>query len=100
MKKKSFGTVFRTRGPKQFQYLPRYYDPDAEEMKQRKRMIELEIEEERIMREKGVEDPQSMRERMTSAWQRDRHEANKTANNRIIIIALILAACTALFLYL
>jgi cytochrome c-type biogenesis protein CcmH/NrfG len=75
---------FKTQKPKQFEYEPRYYDPQKEAIEQRRR-------------EMGLSDQQThqeqLRARMRFEWERRKDMRKRKRNNNIrllVFIALII----------
>jgi hypothetical protein len=76
-------SLLQTNKPKQFEYKPRYYDPEKEAMEQRRKMM-------------GFSDQQThseqLRVRMQHEWNRRKERQKRQRNNTIkllIFIALV-----------
>ncbi len=80
-------TLFKTEKPKRFEFKPRYYDPQKEDLDRRVARAKREIE----AAEKN-ETREELRHRLRHAWGLQEHRAslNRTSNMRIILIAGIL----------
>ncbi|MEZ5072719.1 MAG: hypothetical protein R2751_17600 [Bacteroidales bacterium] len=81
----------------QFQYQPRYWDPEKEAREERIRDIKLEL---------GLEVPKSGRSRTTlkrgafrQAQKSTRSKANRSANIRLVIILAVLFALAYFLFY-
>jgi len=97
------GRFFHTPGTKQFNFKPRFYDPDKEEREDRERRIKEELG---IKEEKKVDDGKPYianikgQFRNTDGWQsRSSESARRAQNRRLIWIILILALVMYLFFY-
>lgn len=96
------GKFFHTPPAKQFNFRPRYYDPDKEEREDRERRIKAELG---IVEEKK-EDIKNFRPRIKGqfrnpdAWQsKSSAPARKAQNRRLIWLFIILALVFYLFFY-
>jgi ferric-dicitrate binding protein FerR (iron transport regulator) len=76
-------SMFKTAKPKQFEYKPRYYDPEKEAMEQKRK-------------ERGLSDKQThseqLRARMQYEWSRRKDRRRRQRNNTIklfVFIALV-----------
>ncbi len=82
-------SFFRTGRPKQFNYIPRYYDEQKEEAEERKKRIEQEL---------GTNDTGAYRNTLQrGAMSRrfsERKKANRTSTLRLLIIITILILLT------
>jgi hypothetical protein len=79
-------SFFRTPKPKQFNYMPRYYDEQKENLEERIRNIELEM---------GVKEGEAYRPRirkgqMSNYYRRKQQRVKKQSNIRLVVIILIL----------
>ena len=97
------GRFFHTPGTKQFNFKPRFYDPDKEEREERERRIKEELG---IKDEKKIDDGKPYRAnikgqfRNANGWQsRSSEAARRAQNRRLIWIILILALVMYLFFY-
>ena len=80
-------SFFRTGKPKQFNYIPRYYDEQKEEMEERQKRIEAELGINQP--EKGYRSrlkPGAMSERLMA-----RRKGSRTSTIRLLVIIAILA---------
>lgn len=87
-------TFFKTGRPKQFNYIPRYYDEQKEEAAERKRRIELEL---------GIADSaggfqSSLRRGVMSRKLTQRRKANHSTTLRLLIIIAILGCIAWYFI--
>jgi hypothetical protein len=101
-KLKFMGSFFHTPKPKHFNFRPRFYDPDKED---------LEMREQRIKEELGIEtgknyDRTSYRDRIKGSFRnqgksqsKTTAEARRTQNTRLIFMIIILALVFYLFFY-
>lgn len=79
-------SFFRTPKPKHFNYIPRYYDEQKENLEERIRNIEIEM---------GVKEGEAYRPRirkghMSNYFRRKQKRVQKQSNIRLVIIILIL----------
>ncbi|MBT6440404.1 MAG: hypothetical protein HOB26_06200 [Flavobacteriales bacterium] len=82
--------AFKTRKPKQFNFVSRYYDEKKERLQRAESRIQRQIE----FQKSNADSPDGFRnERVQFNWQRtDRLAQQKKSNQRILIIIGILAA--------
>jgi len=95
------GKFFHTPKPKQFNFPPRFYDPDKEEREERVRRIKEEMG---IVEEKDTSGPYRPnikgQFRQAKGWgSRSSEQARRSSNTRLIILILILALIFYLFFY-
>ena len=88
-------TFFKINKHKKFNFIPRYYDPQKEDLEERIRSVE---------REMGVKEGEAYRPtirkgQMSSYFNRKSRKAQKRSNIRLIIILLILFLIAYLFIY-
>lgn len=84
-------SFFRTFKPRSFNYIPRYYDEQKENLQERIRNIEMEL---------GVHDssiekeyvPRLRKGSFRSSYKQTRRKANVTSTVRLLIILAILVA--------
>lgn len=88
------GNFFHTPKPKQFNFRPRFYDPEKEEFEQREQRIKEELG---IATEKTF-DGKSYRERIRGSFRhqggsnsKTSYEARRSQNTRLIIMIVVLA---------
>ena len=79
-------SFFRTPKPKPFNYIPRYYDEQKEDLEERIRNIEVEM---------GVNKGEAYRPRirkgqMSNYYRRKQKRVQKQSNIRLVVIILIL----------
>jgi hypothetical protein len=86
-------TFFKTGRPKQFNYMPRYYDEQKEEREERQRRIEQELG----MKEKEGVYKSRLKHGVMSERMMARKKSNQYSTIRLLIIIAIL---TILVLYL
>jgi hypothetical protein len=76
-------SILQTRKPKQFEYSPRYFDPQKEAIEQRRK-------------EMGLSDKQTheeqLRARMQYTWNRRRERQKRQRNNTIKLLIFIALA--------
>jgi hypothetical protein len=96
------GNFFHTPKPKRFNFRPRFYDPDKED---------LELREQRIKEELGIAtekkyDGKSYRDRIKGQFRNQGRSESKTSasarrsqNTRLIFMIIILALVFYLFFY-
>ena len=85
-------TFFRTPRPKQFNYIPRYYDQQKEEAEERQRRIEKEL---------GIEQQGGFRTSITRGSMTKRIYERRRANRMSVIrLLIIIAILTMLAIYL
>jgi len=94
---KKLPSLFKSKGPKQFDFKTRYYDADKERMEKRKRTIENEIKIEQGL---ANEDARGARDAMRTKWSSHRHQQSKAFNKKVIFIALVLGLAVYFYLYL
>lgn len=81
-------SIFRNvkREPRRFRYRPKHYDPRAEAIEERKKLIEDELARERGEEAAGLRKPS-----FRSSWQRQSYSsAASMANLRLIVILIVL----------
>ena len=90
-----FLNIFRLPKPQSFNYIPQYYDPDKEELRERLEKIELEKQQ----------NPEAMKSRISSGFRRGgygdralRRKLVMRSNLMVIGIIAILLILVALFL--
>lgn len=79
-------SFFRTPKPKPFNYIPRYYDEQKEELEERIRNIEREMG---VDKGEGYR-PTIRRGQMSNYFRRKQRRVQKQSNIRLVIIILIL----------
>ncbi len=91
--------VFRTKEPREFGYVPRYYDEEKERMQERYRRIQQEVED---ARNAGQEvRHEHLRDRMDHSWRGEYARQSQQANIRLLIILVLLCLiCYIIFAYL
>jgi Flp pilus assembly protein TadB len=78
---------------KRFEFKPRYYDEEKENLEKRKRMIRAEMDHEENMKDDAyLERHKQMREKMEDTWRNRRSSETRKSNIRIVIIIAILVA--------
>jgi len=87
-------SLFRTPRPKQFKYVPIFYDAQKEALKEREKQIKQEL---------GLSDENTprvslIRGRIRSSYQRSTKERNKS-NLRLVVIFIILLLVAYFLLY-
>jgi len=82
---------FKTPKPKQFNYIPRYYDPEKEELEKRKKELGL----------LGEGDAhQYLKAQMRRRWRADAHQrADRSSAVRVFIYLMILFLTVYLFFF-
>lgn len=96
------GKFFHTPNTKQFNFKPRFYDPDKEEREERERRIkeELGIVDEKKKDLKNYQPRVKGQFRNTDGWQsKSSASARRAQNKRLIYLFLILALIFYLFFY-
>ena len=89
-------SIFRTRKPKEFNYIPRYYDEKKKDLEERIRRIE---------REMGVNEGEAYRPtirkgQMTNYFRKRQKKAQKQSNIRLLIILVALFIISYLLFFL
>lgn len=79
-------SFFRTYKPKQFNYIPRYYDEHKEDLEERIRSIDRELG----VKEGKAYRPTIRKGQMSNYFRRKKRKAQKQSNIRLIIILLVL----------
>ena len=83
--------MFRSRGPKRFEYQPRYYNPDREDLQDRIMLIKGDLESERMYGK--------MKGQYQQLWGREfRKRSIQLSNRRIVIISGVLVMICYLML--
>lgn len=96
------GNFFHTPATKQFNFKPRFYDPDKEEHEDRERRIkeELGIDDEKKEDNKNFKPRIKGQFRNPDAWQsKSSAPARNAQNKRLIWLFIILALIFYLFFY-
>lgn len=88
-------SFFKTYKPKEFNYIPRYYDPRKEELEERIRRIEREMGDDKVEAYR----PTIRRGQMRNYFRRRERKVQKRSNLRLIIILLVLFFIAYLFFY-
>jgi hypothetical protein len=73
-------SFLKTQKPKQFEYKPRYYDPEKEALEQRRREMGLSDQQTRS---------EQLRARMQYEWGRRRDRQKRQRNNTIRLLVFI-----------
>lgn len=79
-------SFFRTYRPKEFNYIPRYYDEQKEDLEERIRGIEREMG----AKKGDAYRPTIRKGQMSNYFRRTKRKAQKQSNIRLIVILLIL----------
>ena len=79
-------SFFRTPKPKPFNYIPRYYDEQKEDLEERIRNIESEMG----VKEGEAYRPQIRKGHMSNYFRRKQKRVQKQSNIRLVVIILIL----------
>lgn len=90
-----FGSAFKTRKPRQFDYHPRFYDPDKEAWEERKKEVLGERYYENHEKTSDCKPGQRVRDlriRRGVVANRQRAQQKRSLTTRMIILILILAA--------
>ncbi len=97
-------SFFKTRKPKQFEYMPRHYDEKKEKMADRYKRIALELNMESVLPKEenntfDIHRAQALRHRLKSDWSRNKpRQGGGSAIRFITILAgLLLIAYWLLF---
>lgn len=96
------GKFFHTPPSKQFNYRPRFYDPDKEEHENRVKRIkeEMGIVEEKVNNNKSFRANIKGQFRNPDGWQaKSSEDARKSQNRRLVIFAVILAVAFYLYFF-
>lgn len=95
------GKFFHTPGSKQFNFKPRFYDPDKEERDERERRIkeEMGIFDEKKDNGKAHKANIKGQFRNIGGWSKSSESARRSQNRRLIWIILILAFIMYLFFW-
>jgi len=88
-------SFFKINKHKQFNFIPRYYDPQKEGLEERIRSIEQEMG----AKEGEAYRPTIRKGQMTNYFNRKKRKAQKQSNIRLVIILLILFFIAYLFIY-
>ena len=76
--------------PRQFNYIPRYYDPVKEEMEERKRRLGL-------LNDGDIKE--KMRADIRRKWRVERNSSNRQAKSVRIVVYLLFAAFVIYFIF-
>lgn len=79
-------SFFRGREVKQFEFRPRYYDPEKEKREQRNAEIRREVEQEQT-----ASDPEVFRSKLRARWERTSSRKQKGYSVSVIRLAIIIA---------
>ncbi|GAB4378442.1 MAG: hypothetical protein Kow0075_08380 [Salibacteraceae bacterium] len=83
--------LFKQQKPRRFEFKPRFYNPTREYIQERIKLYEAY---------EAGDDHQSVKVRISAHWRiTQRRKANYRANRNVLLIALILLALAALYLY-
>jgi hypothetical protein len=78
---------------KRFEYNPRFYDEEKDNLEKRKRMIRADVAHEKNMKDDAyVERHARMRIKMEDTWRNRRSTETRKSNIRIVVIIAILVA--------
>ena len=78
-------TLFRTQGPRGFEYGPRYYDEAKEKMQERRERLGMDLEAEMSLDERKA----LMAERMKHSWHRESSDWQRVMRLAVAAVAVV-----------